>query len=209
MNYSDYLAYFISQEERPSFRLLEGQGQVLISAPHSVEQTRKGKIKYGEYQTGILAGLLHDKLDCPIIVKTHNCHDDANFDEQSPYKESLCQYVIDNGIKYVIDLHQLAPQRTENIDLGTGHGKNIKVAPFLSYVVKTHFESRGIEKITIDKLFDASYPFTVSSFIANKCNIACIQIEINSRLVCDKYEDFCFFTLLEVLEQIVIDLNER
>lgn len=209
MNYSDYLSYFISSENKSSFTLLDGQGSVLISAPHSAEQTREGKVKYGEYQTGVLASLLHDKIDCPIIVKTHNCNDDANFDEQSPYKESLCQYIIDNNIKYVIDLHQLAPRRIENIDLGTGRGKNIKVDPFLLDVVKTHFESLGLENITIDAPFDASYPFTVSSFVASRCNIACIQIEINSRLVCEEYDDFCFFELLEILEKIVMDLNER
>ncbi len=209
MNYSEYLEFFLSPEDRPSFMLLEGKGKVLISAPHSVEQTRNGKIKYGEFQTGVLACMLHDRLGCPAMVKTHNCNDDANYDENSPYKERLCEYVTDNEIKYVLDLHQLATYRIQNINIGTGGGKNIEAAPFTLDVVMSAFESSGIENIYLNIPFDASSPYTVSAYVANKCNIACIQIEINSRLVRYEYSDCCFFKLLDVLEQIVTELNER
>ena len=179
----------------------------MVSAPHSVEQTRNGKIKYGEYQTGVLTKILHDNLNCPIIIKTCNCKDDANFDENSPYKKALCEYVKQNDIKFLLDLHQLAPWRKENIDIGTGFGVNIAGYPEMSNMIKKQFELSNIDNVTVDFPFDASYPFTVSSYISAKCDIPCIQIEINSRLVCEEYNDFRFYEIEKVLERIILDLN--
>ena len=78
--YQEYEEYF-SQEHSSSFQLKSGVGGVMISAPHAVEQTRNGRIKCAESQTGALAKMLHEQLHCPIIYKTKNMGDDANYDE--------------------------------------------------------------------------------------------------------------------------------
>ena len=126
-----YEQFFIEKDEnRPSFDLAEGQGAVIISAPHSTEQTRNGKMKYAEPQTGALAQLLHDKLGCHVIYKTKNCNDDANFDKVSSYKQALCDYVKDKKIAFLLDLHQLSPTRRVGVNIGTGKYKNISSARF-------------------------------------------------------------------------------
>lgn len=104
--------------------LRAGEGPVLFSAPHSVEQTRQGRTKPAEPQTAVLAELLHAETGCPILYKTAHCGDDANFDAVSPYKDALADYVSGRGVRFVIDLHQLAPARDVMVDIGTGGGKN-------------------------------------------------------------------------------------
>lgn len=203
----DYLAFFTSKEQRPSFCLLDGTGKVLVSAPHSVEQTREGKIKYGEYETGVLARLLHDQTNCPVIFKTFNSNDDANYDEISSYKEALKKYVNKNDVRYVLDLHQLAPARAINIDLGTGLGKNISVDLTVLEFALRRFRESGISNISLDSPFDASYPFTVSSFISRECGISCLQVEMNTRLLCEDYDDCCFWTVFSALQRIIADLE--
>lgn len=207
--YQAYLHYFLSKEKREPFVIKKGRGKVLISAPHSVEQTREGRIKYGEYQTGILANMLFDRLGCHIAYKTFNNGDDANYDRVCAYKKAVSEFVRENGIRFLIDLHQLAPRRVENIDIGTGFGENIRRHPEFSDIVNRAFAAQGIDNITVDTPFDASYPYTVSAYISRLCEIPCIQIEINSRLVCDGCEDFCFDKILSALTNIVNRLNGK
>ena len=99
--YKNYEQYFETEKEN-SFELLAGKGKIIVSAPHSVEQTRQGKKKYAEPQTGAIAKLLHDNLGIPVIYKTKNCGDDANFDEASPYKDALVDYIKENISKIKI-----------------------------------------------------------------------------------------------------------
>ncbi len=178
--FKKYELFFLEHHET-SYELLEGSGVVMVSAPHSVEQTRNGNIKYAEPQTGVLAKMLHEKLNCPVIYKTSNCNDDANFDEHSLYKNALIEYVTKNNIKFVLDLHQLAPSREVMIDIGTGKFKNIDSIDYVNIVLKA-FSKQNIGLIQIDTPFDASYPFTVSSYVSKKCGIPCLQIEMNSNI---------------------------
>ena len=179
--FEQYETYFDTPHEQ-SFVLLEGTGRVMVSAPHSVGQTRNGRAKISEPQTGTLARMLHDELNCPVIFKTKNCGDDANFDAVSPYKEALAEYVKRCGIKFLLDLHQLSPKRDVQINLGTGRGKNVARAEYVEAAVNA-FCNHGICKIGIDTPFAAACPNTVSSYISRTCGIPCMQIEIHSLLV--------------------------
>lgn len=60
---------------------------VIISAPHAVAQTREGKTKNPEPYSGIIAKLLNKYYGYTILYKSKNCNDDANYDENSPYKD--------------------------------------------------------------------------------------------------------------------------
>lgn len=186
--YSDKFDDLISIDD-DSFKILNGDLPIMISAAHAVEQTRYGKIKYSEPDSGIIALALHDELGCPAIIKTTNLNDDANFDETHPYRDCLKQYVKDNGILCVIDLHQLAPTRKIAIDIGTGFGWNTAGSTAMKNAVidcfAKHFD-RNL--IGVDHIFAASMPYTVSADISKACDIPCLQIEMNSRLFIKDYD---------------------
>lgn len=164
------------------FKLLDGSGPVMLSAPHAVEQTREGRIKYAEPHTGVLALQVHKALGCPCIYKTANCGDDANYDEHSPYKKALQEYVVSHGIKFLIDLHQLSPTRDVQVCLGTGQLQNLKKFDYVN-VALAAFSIQHLGLIQIDKPFAAAGPTTVSSYIARTCGISCLQLEINTAIV--------------------------
>lgn len=189
-----------------SFELLEGQGLVIVSAPHSVEQTREGKIKFAEPQTGVLARLLHDELNCPVIFKTKNCNDDANYDKDSSYKDTLSSYIESSNIKFLIDLHQLSSKREVSIDFGTSNFKNISDLKYFN-ILLGEFAIQNLGLIQIDTPFDASYPYTISSYIHNKCKIQSIQIEINSKLLYGDLADIYFEKIFIALRNSIIKLN--
>lgn len=188
----------LNKSNNHSFIIKSGRGCVMISAPHSVEQTRLGKIKFAEPQTGILAEMLHNVPGCHIIRKAQNRGDDANFDSVSDYKLALEKHVQYNNIKFLIDLHQLSSRRNVMINFGTGHGKNISNKALLDICTSAFSEiDSGI--IHIDTPFAASYIHTVSSTIHRRCNIPCLQIEINSRLLCDKYSEYSLNAVYDAL----------
>ena len=165
-----------------SHRLYPGKGAVLVSAPHSVTQWRNGAEKAAEPHTGSLALLLHEELGCPVIVKTGNCSDDANYDPVSSYREELVTYVKEKGIRFVIDLHQLAAHREMMVNLGTAGMKNLP-EPRYRILAEESFAAAGLTPLTVDTPFGAFHPYTVSAYLAAACGISCLQIELNSSLL--------------------------
>ncbi|MCM1441412.1 MAG: hypothetical protein NC131_19730, partial [Roseburia sp.] len=62
--------------------------------------------------------------------------------------------------------------------------------------------------VQIDTPFDASYPYTISSYIHNKCKIQSIQIEINSKLLYGDLADKYFEKVYIALRNCVLKLNQ-
>ncbi len=186
-NASDYFRSGISK----SFEIKHGESSVMVSAPHSVEQIRNGEVKCSEAKAGALAIVLSRLTGCHAIYKTRNMNDDANYDEVSIYRDVLAQHIKQHNIKALIDLHQMAAAREQMVCIGTGFEKNIMGrTDFVSQAVCV-FESQGISPVCIDTPFAASYPFTVSSDISFRCEIPCLQIEINSALLYRESEKYC------------------
>lgn len=196
---------FFKSPHQNSFELNEGKGIVMVSAPHSVEQTRLGKIKFAEPQSGALSKILHLNTGCPIICKTSNCKDDANYDKISPYKDLIVDYVSKNKVKLVLDLHQLSEHRSIDINIGTGKMKNVKNASYLRMVSEA-FSNNGFG-VFIDTPYEASYPFTVSSYVSSKCDVTCLQIEINSKLLKSSFKTCRVQEIYDILEKIIVECN--
>ena len=54
--------------DNDSFKILDGDIPIMVSAAHAVEQTRLGRTKYSEPDAGVLALALHDEIGCPAII---------------------------------------------------------------------------------------------------------------------------------------------
>lgn len=191
-----------------SFVLEAGEGNVMLSAPHAVEQTRKGRIKYAEPQTGALVKMLRDELKCPIIYKTRNCGDDANFDSTCDYKSAIVEYVQKNEIQLLLDLHQLSPSRELLVDVGTGNMQNVIKREYLDITLQSFFD-RGIANVQVDKLFNAKGLNTISSYVARCCNITCLQLEMHSNLVRFGYTESNVEGVYEALKKIIQTVGKK
>jgi hypothetical protein len=204
----EVLSMFMHPNGDASFRIYHGKDNIMLSAPHSVEQTREGQIKPGEYQTGVLAVLLNDSLKCPAIVKTNNNSDDANFDAVCSYKSYVVTYVRENGIKLLLDLHMLSSRRPQMINIGTGKGNNTHGRNDVTMLIKEAFEQRDFGAVVLDEPFAALFEHTVSATIARECSIPCFQIEINSRIVVSSFPEYRFEDLYDTLRNLIISLRE-
>lgn len=198
---------FFLKNHKASYEILTGTCPVMISAPHSVSQTRNGKRKPAEPYTGALAKMLHNELSCSVIYKTRNLKDDANYDKNSPYKNDLAKYVQQNGIKCVIDLHQLSDSRNVMIDIGTNRMKNLYNDLKLLNIILEAFSKRNLGILQIDEPFAASGEYTVSAFISSSCRIPCVQLEINSGLLRPTFFNIKVRKVYEALVEIIQNLS--
>lgn len=203
----EYYDFFCKGTDN-SHEIAGGNGCVMVSSPHSVPQTRNGNIKMAERQTGILAKMLHDEINCPIICKTKNCGDDANYDDNSDYRNDLINYIKENNIKFLIDLHQLSSVREVQINIGTGQFKNISNIEQINIFLR-EFSVRNVGIIQIDYPFKASFQNTVSASVAKTCNIPCVQLEINSDLLITENSSINkdFLNVFDALKNIIIKLQ--
>lgn len=204
--YKKNVKFFLKKHEA-SYEILTGTCPVMISAPHSVSQTRNGKRKPAEPYTGALAKMLHNELSCSVIYKTRNLKDDANYDKNSPYKNDLAEYVQQNGIKCVIDLHQLSDSRNVMIDIGTNRMKNLYNDLKLLNIILEAFSKRNLGILQIDEPFAASGEYTVSAFISSSCRIPCVQLEINSGLLRPAFFNIKVRKVYEALVEIIQNLS--
>ncbi|MCM3619331.1 hypothetical protein M3936_17210 [Sutcliffiella horikoshii] len=194
---------FIGNQE--GFHYIQGDLPILLSAPHSVTQIRNGKEKQGEFLTGPMVMHLQQHLNCHAIFKTKNMMDDANYDPKSTYRDFIKRKVAKHAISFLLDFHIMAPSRPYNIDLGTGRGNNLRhrEGPRIVNHIQKILLDHDINQVLIDNIFTAGYPYTVSADVSKSCNIFCLQIEMNWKLLDGASDSIYFEKILKAMELII------
>lgn len=204
---------FLSEGRRMSevssgYDVLAGRGTVLVSAPHRVEHARNGAVKRAEPDTGRLAMLLHERAGCPVVYRCGDSLEDPNYDEASDYRDEIVRLACDEGVRVVLDLHEMGDRHQSMVEIGTGHGRNVDGRFELTDAIVRAFESRGIEPVTVDAIFPAAGPRTVSADVARRSPALCFQIEMNVRLFLEEGGRSDFSVVCDALEEAVGRLNE-
>lgn len=185
---------FIKKNKEKDHVVVEGKNSVLLSAPHGVAHVRLGRLKFKEIGSLATALWLKENTDCFLIAKTKNNGDDANFDENSIYKNIVRQLIKTHNIKYLIDIHGLAAKRECDINLGTHLGKNIENNLKAFDELQKRLERNGF-RVCIDQPFMAGSK-TISGAMKNENKgVWTLQIEINCAIT-NKVENFVKYGLL-------------
>lgn len=162
-------------------RLLTGTLPVLVTAPHAVPHARGDKLKFAEPNTAWLAQRLHEETGAYALIKTDGDTTDPNADEISPFRDAATELVRNHGIRAGIDLHLMNPERTDQVILGTGRGRNIHRRWLTRDIVVVELNTCGIP-VLVDEIFPALGEHRVSSDVSHRTGIPYVQIEINSAL---------------------------
>lgn len=190
---------FLERNKEKDNCILEGKGNILLSAPHGVGQVRLGKYKVAEIGSLTTALQMQNKLSFPLIAKTKNNFDDANFDDNSVYKRDMFDYIQRFGIKYVVDFHGLRADRPCDVNLGTHFGQNIQNnIPLFDDLVKRLEQNDFV--VTVDQPFMANKNSISSSVKEKFGDIWSLQIEINCGITNNRKNFKKFSKLLDVLE---------
>lgn len=179
---------FLRDKSSKDHVIIQGNNNVIISAPHGVDQVRLGRHKVREIGSIATSLFLQEQTNCYLIAKTKNNYDDANFDKKSSYKQDLLRCIEKNNIKYVVDIHGLAEKRGIDVNFGTHLGQNIKAD-------ESAFENLYNAFIKNNFVISIDQPFmgggnTISHFIQKtKTDVFSLQIEINCAIT-NKKENF-------------------
>jgi len=207
----------IQSQNFSTFKILKNKSKIMISAPHSVKHIREWEILPQDLLTWWLALYLWKRLNLPVIYSTSYKVWDPNFDENknSEYKQALAEYIKENNIKFLIDLHGCWSFRDFSIELWTWWEWNFNLLGRLDILntiekslhdsLKSYIQHTG-KPVTKNTIFSASRETTVSAFISKECKIPAIQIEINKELR-DIDIPKNISLLINSLENLIINLN--
>lgn len=196
---------FIAENKLKDHVIINGENNILISAPHGVSQVRLGKYKAAEIGSLALSLNLQKTTNSFLIAKTKNNNNDANFDEISSYKDDIKKLIKKHNIKYFIDFHGLAEKRECDINLGTHLGKNIDSNNLAFNSLQKSLENNFT--VAIDQPFMAGSR-TLSGSLRNEFeNLWTIQIEVNCGITNKRKNFKRFKALLEALESWIKSLN--
>lgn len=165
------------------FNIEDNNSKVMFSAPHSFPQLRNGEIKSAEPKTGFLVEAISKYFSCSRIYKTKFYNNDPNWDEKSTYKEQLVDFISENNVKFLFDIHSMYYERPVDICIGINSGKNILNRYDVLSLIESSFKDAGFTSVLVDNPFSASNPNTVSAYVSDKCIIPCFQIEINNKFL--------------------------
>lgn len=161
---------------------VKGDFPVIISAPHAVRHTRRGKIKKSDRVTGTLALLLAEETGCSALCLRRNYGGDPNYDQVSPYKQELLQMISDLRPRLVLDLHGMASTEWD-LDVGTMWGKSLNGRHDLVDRLKICLAQYGLHRVVENNSFCAANTHTITRLVSTEHHppIPALQLEISGR----------------------------
>ena len=182
-----------------NFTLVSGKSNVMISAPHTYNHIRDGKTKVKDKLTLTLVKILSEYTNAHVIYTNGPIDYDPNYNKNNEYQLELINYIKENDIKYLIDLHGTSLVKDAEIEIGTNNLSNINGDELLLQDITKIFVDRKFKKIRIDKRFKSSRN-TICNIINNKTKIKCLQLEISK-----KYRNLNQIDYFKVLVNTLID----
>lgn len=203
------------------FYVEEGNIPIMVSAPHAVNHFRMGGLKWADMYTGGIARYLHQITGCHLIYSCRFTQTDPNYDPISTndYQNSLKEYIGNHKVIVLLDLHGAAKKRDYAVEMGTApqsarlgiecsddpslHGYTF-IAELIKMILEGKFEnlSNGKKEVWKNRIFNAGTQNTVTKFISENTNTACIQLEING-IYRDPENEEEFLCLVGGLQKII------
>lgn len=206
MKYRKYISNYrkiIKKSKNKEIIYFEGNNNILISVPHGVAQIRLGRLKYPERSTVPFAIELHNRTKSHLIIKNKCNNDDANFDENSSYKDEIMNNIC--NFNYLIDIHGLSEKREMDINLGTNIGFNIDRNPVVFDNLLNKLSINNFS-YTIDQPFRGGGT-TISGTFSKY--LWTLQIEVNKKITAYKENSQKLEILLNILEEWINEIKDN
>lgn len=163
------------------FIMKKGELPILFTAPHTMEQVKQnGEIKLPEPYTKAIAMYLNKYFNTSYMIKIKDTGLDSNRDNNDEFKQKMIEFIKDNDIKLVIDLHGASPKREFDVEFGTLDDLTASVDTVKT--LENSFVENGITKIEYNNPFKGG---AITQYIYKFTEAEVVQVEINHR-----YRDF-------------------
>jgi hypothetical protein len=176
--------------------VLKGSIPILLSAPHTMLQTREdGTQKLNEPYTKAISLYLNKYSNVYSIVKNNDTGIDSNRDNYDKYNVELRRLIKDNNIKLVIDIHGASSDREFDIEFGTLNNLSADYSTIKE--LEEAFTENGITNVIHNEPFKGG---AITQGVYALTDVDVIQLEINGR-----YRDY---NNLELLHKFINSLDK-
>jgi hypothetical protein len=176
--------------------VLKGSIPILLSAPHTMLQTREdGTQKLNEPYTKAISLYLNKYSNVYSIVKNNDTGIDSNRDNYDKYNVELRRLIKDNNIKLVIDIHGASSDRDFDIEFGTLNNLSADYSTIKE--LEEAFTENGITNVIHNEPFKGG---AITQGVYALTDVDVIQLEING-----KYRDY---NNLELLHKLINSLDK-
>lgn len=184
--------------------MIDGSSKIMISAPHCVKHKRDDNIKSADIYTYAIDIYLNKVLDCPFIYQSGYDGTDANYSsvEISDYKKKLSNYILENDIKLLIDLHGMSDKHNLLIDIGTYNGQTLCNKDLEFNVIKHNLDMQFKDSVGVNAIFCCSNKNTISRYVSKTCEIPCIQLEMSLSIRIPDNSENLLMALVNSISQI-------
>lgn len=202
MNFEEKMKKYESIKGLFDYILVKGEVPVLVTAVHTMKQVRTdGSVKPAETFTKAIAMYLNEMCFTSYFVKILDTGMDSNRDNHDEVKNDLINFVRDNKIKLVIDLHGADHNRDFDVEFGT---MNNLTADFSTIKeLEEAFKHNGIVNIEHNNPFKGG---AITQYLYNEKDVDVIQLEINGRFRDSKHindlENLCNSLIYFIKEYI-------
>lgn len=224
----DYESFFSANQydgsgEKP-FLIEEGSIPIMVSAPHAVNHFREGQVKWADMYTGGIARHLHIITGCHLICSTKYTESDPNYDEPeaNQYQKDLKDYLSKHKVYLLLDIHGASKKREYAVEMGTVPKHNLQkknledsslhgydfIVPAIQEVMERNFRNCNVDRREVwkNRIFDAGHQNTITKYISENTDTACIQLEIN-RLYRDPQNEREFMALVDSMIELIERFN--
>lgn len=157
------------------YDLNKGNIPIILTAPHTMQQIKEDNtIKLSEPYTKAIALYVSKITNCSSLIKLKDTGIDSNSDNIDDFKLLLNDFIKENNIRLLIDIHGAKKEREFDIELGTLN--NISADFSTINELKESFIENGIKNISVNNPFKGG---GIIRFIYGVTDIDVIQIEIN------------------------------
>lgn len=201
-----------------NFKVESGTIPILVSAPHAVNHYRDDAVKKADLYTGGIVRYLHELTSCHIIYSSRYSEADPNYDPQQDcdYKKKLTEYIEENDIRLVIDIHGAAADKPYAVELGTIDDEDSSlcgrkfVAKLINDVFLKEFAyiDSPLKDIKKNTIFNARNIDTITNFVSTQLGVPAIQLEINGTYRDPKGNHSYVETLIGCLTYIINTLSK-
>ena len=181
-----------------------GSIPILFTAVHTMEQIKDdGSIKYKELYTKAIALYLNKYFNINCMIKINDTGYDSNRDNHDKFKQELINFVKNNNIAIVIDLHGSKKERNFDIEFGTLN--NLSSTFSTVKELEKSFVENGIKNIAYNNPFKGG---AITQYLFNQKNVDVIQLEINQNFR-DPNNINNLEILCKALETFIIQYNTK
>jgi len=200
------------------FAYIKGNIPILISAPHGAIHYRSMSNiwKKSDAYTSALAIELGRLTGAHVLYVKSGAAEDPNHQVKSRYKDMLASIVLQNGIRFVMDLHGAAENQPFKIDVGVMDGRReLSSCPTFMPIIDASF--RDFDEQVFNKRFPAQGLGTVTHFARKTLGVESAQFEINALYripvaavsASDPVRSENILKLLQKMQTMILRINER